>query len=191
MIYLVSGTSRSGKTIIANKILEEKRIPYISLDWLVMGFTNGVPELGIHDKLFPDEIAIKFWKFLKATCESIIWSGVDYVIEGEAILPELVSELLDEHPGKIKICFVGYPNISAVDKVIDVKKYNQGENDWLTNESDKYINTHIKNMINYSRKIMSDCKKFNLKYFDTSKDFNSSINKAVKYLLGNIDGTTS
>ena len=69
----------------------------MSLDWLVMGFTNGAPHYGIHDKLFPNEIAEKFWRFLKAMCESMLWSEVDYVIEGEAILPVLMRELLDKH----------------------------------------------------------------------------------------------
>ena len=48
LLYLVSGTSRSGKTIIANNILKRKNIPFMSLDWLVMGFTNGMPQCGIH-----------------------------------------------------------------------------------------------------------------------------------------------
>ena len=91
MLYLVSGTSRSGKTIIAKKLLRQKQIPYMSLDWLMMGFTNGMPEYGIHDKLFPDEIAKKSWSFFKAMCESMLWLEVDYVIEGEAILPELIQ----------------------------------------------------------------------------------------------------
>ena len=63
MLYLISGASRSGKTMIAEKILSRKNLPYMSLDWLVMGFTNGMPECGIHDLLFPDEIAKKLWGF--------------------------------------------------------------------------------------------------------------------------------
>lgn len=33
MLYLVSGTSRSGKTMIAKEILKQTGIPYLSLDW--------------------------------------------------------------------------------------------------------------------------------------------------------------
>ena len=33
MLYLFSGTSRSGKTIIAKKIATQKGIPFLSLDW--------------------------------------------------------------------------------------------------------------------------------------------------------------
>ena len=93
--------------MIAERILEQKNTPYISLDWLVMGFTNGMPECGIHDLLFPDDIAQRLWGFLRAMCESILWQETDCVIEGEAILPELVSELLNKYPDKIKISEVG------------------------------------------------------------------------------------
>ena len=34
MLFLVSGTSRSGKTLIARKTLSVKQVPYRSLDWL-------------------------------------------------------------------------------------------------------------------------------------------------------------
>jgi hypothetical protein len=68
MLYLIGGTSRSGKSIISRKLLTEKGIPYFPLDSVVMGFTNGMPELGIHDKLFPGEIARRTRKFVKALC---------------------------------------------------------------------------------------------------------------------------
>ena len=118
MLYLISGTSRSGKTLIAEKLLEQKQIPYMSLDWLMMGFTNGMPQLGIHDKLFPDEIAKRLWSFFKAMCESMLYLEIDYIIEGEAMLPELIQELLDIYPDKIKICFVGYTDIDNMGNAV-------------------------------------------------------------------------
>jgi adenylate kinase family enzyme len=183
MIYVISGTSRSGKTMMANKILEEKKIPYMSLDWLVMGFTNGIPEYGIHDKLFPDEIAKKFWSFLEGMCENMIWTDKDYVLEGEAVLPELISELTEKYPDRIRVCFVGYTDIDIEKKVEDVKRYSTGENDWLSNKNDEYISNHITNMVEHSKMIMKDCKDYNLKYFDTSKDFIPTLNRAIDYLF--------
>ena len=66
MLFLVSGASRSGKTLIARKILADKQIPYLSLDWLMMGFNDGIPEYGIHHLLWPNEIARKMAPFYKA-----------------------------------------------------------------------------------------------------------------------------
>jgi hypothetical protein len=179
----VSGTSRSGKTIIAKNILQQEKIPYMSLDWLVMGFTNGIPKYGIHDKLFPDEIAKKFWNFLEAMLENMIWSQTNYVIEGEAILPKLISTLLKKHPDKIRICFVGYTQIDIDKKVSDIRKYSDGKGDWLISEPDDYIYSHIENMLSYSKKIQESCAKSNIRYFDTSENFLKATNEATKYLL--------
>ena len=74
MLYLVSGASRSGKTMVAENILQRTGIPYLSIDWLVMGFTQGIPEYGVHDRLMPDEIAEGIWPFLKAICANMLWS---------------------------------------------------------------------------------------------------------------------
>ena len=117
-----------------------------------MGFTNGLPENGIHDKLFPDEIAEKLWSFLKAMCESMLWADIDYVIEGEAILPELMQELLDKHPDKIRICFLGFTDIDREQKIKALKTFSAGKKDWLLKESDDYIYDHIDNMVRHSRK---------------------------------------
>ena len=185
MLYLVSGTSRSGKTLIAEKLMEEKQIPYMSLDWLMRGFTNGMPQLGIHDKLFPDEIAKRLWSFFKAMCESMLYLEIDYIIEGEAMLPELIQELLDIYPDKIKICFVGYTDIDIDQKAQDIKTYSTRRGDWLTKESDDYIYDHIDNMVTHSRKIRDGCEKYNMTYFDTSTNFMDAIENAKNYLLSN------
>lgn len=183
MLYIISGSSRSGKTMIAEKIMEQCKIPYLSIDWLVMGFTNGIPEYGIHDKLWPNEIAEKIWSFLKAFCENLIWSGTDYVIEGEAVLPELINGLLKKYPDSVKVCYVGYTEVNINDKVKDIYDYSSEKNDWLTNESNEYVQNHISNMIEYSKGIKKACENYNIRYFDTSENFTQALNNAIKYLL--------
>ena len=159
MLYLVSGTSRSGKTLLARKILADKRIPYLSLDWLMMGFNDGVPEYGIHHLLWPNEIAEKMAPFLLGMIDNMLVDGMDYVIEGEAMLPQLAAGLVETHPDKFKVVFLGYTEIDVEDKVALVKEHGDGENDWLTKKSDEYIRDHIGNMIAYSKMIEDGCKK--------------------------------
>jgi len=187
MLFLVSGTSRSGKTLIARKILADKQIPYLSLDWLMMGFNDGIPEYGIHHLLWPNEIAEKMGPFLLGMIDSMLIDGMDYVIEGEAMLPQLAADLVDKHPDRIKVVFVGYTEINVKDKVALVKKHSDGENDWLTNESDVYIRDHIENMIAYSKMIKIECEKHGLSYFDTSDDFWGAIETATDFLVGNLN----
>ena len=184
MLFLVSGASRSGKTLIAKKILAGKQIPYLSLDWLMMGFNDGIPDYGITHLLWPNEIAEKMAPFLLGMIDSMLIDGMDYVIEGEAMLPRSVGDLVEKHPDKIKAAFVGYAEISVKDKVALVKKHGDGENDWLTKETDEYISDHIENMIAYSKMVRSGCEKHRLSYFDTSDDFLGTIEAAVDFLVG-------
>ena len=183
MIYLISGTSRSGKTLLAQQLMKEQGIPYLSLDWLVMGFTNGIPSYGIHDKLWPHEIAEKLWDYLKAMLENILWSEEDLVIEGEAVLPELIAPFLQQHTDQLRICFLGYSHISVAQKVSEVYTFDNREKDWLTQESRAYVEDHIGNMVTYSKRIEKSCAKYNLPYFDTSEDFPKAVNQAKNYLL--------
>ncbi|WP_350290111.1 hypothetical protein [uncultured Croceitalea sp.] len=183
MLYIISGASRAGKTLVAQQLAAQKSISYFSLDWLVMGFTNGIPEYGVHDLLFPDEIAERSWSFIKAMLESMLYSDIDYIIEGEAILPELFTQLLEKHPNKLKICFLGFTNVDPNGKMSSVKKFSTGETDWLSDKTDAYILDHIKNMVAHSIKIEKSCAATGLTYFDTSKDFTATMERAISYLL--------
>lgn len=183
MLYIISGTSRSGKSFVAKRMMKKCNISYLSLDWLMMGFTNGLPEYGIHDKLWPNEIAEKIWPFLEAMFENMIWSKEDCIIEGEAILPELISTFIKKHPQDIKICFIGYASVTVEDKLKDIYKYSDGANDWLTNESKEYVEDHINNMVEYSKRIKNSCSMYNMAYFDTSNEFKPVIDTAIEYLL--------
>ena len=183
MLYLVSGSSRSGKTLIAKKLLADKQIPYLSLDWLMMGFNDGIPEYGIHHLLWPDEIAKKMGPFLQGMIDSMLVDGMDYVIEGEAMLPQLIAGWIEKHPDKIRVVFVGYTKINVDEKVALVKEHGDEDKDWLTDKSDEYIRDHIDNMIAYSKMIESECEKHGLPYFDTSDDFFGTIEAATDFLI--------
>jgi hypothetical protein len=119
--------------------------------------------------------------------DSMLTDGMDYAIEGEAMLPQLAADLVEKHPGKIRVVFVGYTKINVEDKVALVKQHSDGKNDWLTNESDEYIKDHIENMIAYSKTIKKGCEEHGLPYFDTSDDFLVAIDAATDYLVGDLN----
>lgn len=186
MLYIIGGASRSGKTIIAEELSVKMKIPYLSLDWIMMGFTNGIPEYGIHDLLFPDDIAERLWSFLKAMLESMIFAKTNCIIEGEAILPELIIELLKDYPEEIKICFLGYSNVNIDQKVNEIRSFSKKENDWLLDKSDAYVVDHVKNMITHSKLIRKSCIKVGLPYFNISKSFTNQIEGVKNYMLNTV-----
>ncbi|MEM9294989.1 MAG: hypothetical protein AAGA57_04230 [Planctomycetota bacterium] len=184
MLYLVSGASRTGKSILAKRVLDERHIPFVSLDWLVIGFTGGLPGQGIHDKLMPDEIATKMWGFVEAMLTSMLWVGGDYVIEGEALLPGDVRGLMDRYPDEVRACFLGYADVDAEAKLAEIRAYRSDERDWLVKESDETIRGHIANMVSHSRKMQAGCAKHGVRYFDTAVDFLQTLDDAMAYLMG-------
>lgn len=102
------------------------------------------------------------------------------MLEGEAFLPCLVRELLDKNRENLRVAFLAYADTSPQQKVSVVKKHSLGEGDWLMQESDEYIESHISNMISYSEMIKAECKKHQIPYFDTSVEFQATINTVIE-----------
>jgi len=185
MIYFISGASRSGKTTLAKKLSIHKGIPYLSVDWIMMGFTEGIPEFGIHDKLMPDVIAKRLWSFIKAMVENMLYFEQDCIIEGEALLPELICQLIEKHPDDIKSCFIGYSHPDIEKKLKEIRRFGSEKIDWLNDKSDDYVRDHTYNMIAHSKLIKKSCEQTKLPYFDVSKSFVDVIEDVETYLLTN------
>ena len=47
MLYLVAGCSRSGKSVLAERMRVRHGVPWFPLDALTMGLARGAPALGI------------------------------------------------------------------------------------------------------------------------------------------------
>ncbi len=67
MIYVLGGASRSGKTLLARRAVDEKRIPYFPLDALFGGLAGGAPQLGVTWNQAFIERGEKMWPIVKST----------------------------------------------------------------------------------------------------------------------------
>ena len=80
MIYLIAGASHTGKTVLAQKILEEKKIPYLSLDHLKMGLIrSGNTELTVFDD---DKLTGYLWPIAREMVKTAIENGQSLTVEG-------------------------------------------------------------------------------------------------------------
>ena len=62
MVILISGNSCTGKTIMAQKLLEKYYIPYFSLDHLKMGLFQSDSSCGFTPLDNKEVIGKKLWK---------------------------------------------------------------------------------------------------------------------------------
>jgi hypothetical protein len=181
MLYLLGGIPRAGKSIIARKMLWETKTPYFSLDYLMMGLANGVPQLGVDPFAPLNTTGEKLWPLVKEMCVSIINIGVDYVIEGAQLLPRLVNELLLLYPSGVKACFIGYAGISPHQKLTDIRNYRGLPNDWANVYSDEEILAGIHILIHESKILGVECARLNIPYFDSSTGFNETMELVIDY----------
>jgi hypothetical protein len=80
MIYLIGGTTHTGKTLLAQRILEEKHIPYLSLDHLKMGLIrSGNTDLTVFDD---DKLTAFLWPIAREMVKTAIENGQNLTIEG-------------------------------------------------------------------------------------------------------------
>lgn len=183
MLYVLGGAPRSGKTLLARRIVSEKGIPYFPLDALFGALANGAPELGVSYENSLVERPSKMWPISKHLFKFFFQEEKDYLLEGDSILPAQMDELV--RAGKpIKCCFLGYADVSADDKLSLIRKHHQGEIDWTKDMSDEDMLGMVNEMIRFSIYLKEECVKYGIKYFDVSHDFEDVRKTAFEYLFG-------
>lgn len=182
MIYILGGASRSGKTLLARKAVEEKAIPYFPLDALFGGLASGAPQFGVTwNQAFVDR-SEKMWTITKPVAGFFFQEEREFLIEGDAILPKQVRELMNEG-NQLRSCFIGYAKLSREEKFTQIRLHHQGERDWTKDISNDDLYAYVDEMIEFSKYLENECKVHNIAYFDISDDFYGSRNQAFSYLF--------
>ena len=80
MVILISGASHTGKTVLAQRLLEEKHWPYLSLDHLKMGLIrSGNTILTVFDD---DKLTDYLWPIAREMAKTAIENSQNLIIEG-------------------------------------------------------------------------------------------------------------
>ncbi|SJZ61275.1 AAA domain-containing protein [Fibrobacter intestinalis] len=80
MVILIMGASHTGKTTLAQKLLEKYKYPYFSIDHLKMGLIrSGLAQLTPTD----DEKLTEFlWPILREMIKTVIENDQNLIVEG-------------------------------------------------------------------------------------------------------------
>lgn len=80
MIILITGASHTGKTFLAQKMLEKYRYPYLSIDHLKMGLIrSGNTTLTPKDD---DELTEYLWPIVREIIKTAIENHQNLIVEG-------------------------------------------------------------------------------------------------------------
>ena len=80
MIFLITGASHTGKTLLAQKLLEQYQYPYLSLDQLKMGLIrSGCTGLTPEDD---DALTDYLWPIVREMIKTAIENKQNLIVEG-------------------------------------------------------------------------------------------------------------
>ena len=105
MIILISGASHTGKTLLAQKLLENYNFPYLSIDHLKMGLIrSGETALTPEDD---KDLTPYLWNIVKEMIKTAIENDQNLIIEGCYIPYDWQKDFSKEYLDKIKyICLI-------------------------------------------------------------------------------------
>ena len=86
MVILITGASHTGKTLLAQKLMEEIKAPYLSIDHLKMGLIrSGNTSLTPEDD---EDLTDYLWPILREIVKTVIENKQNLILEGCYIPPD-------------------------------------------------------------------------------------------------------
>ncbi len=191
MIYLLGGPPRIGKSIISGEIRQKHTASVVSTDSLgavletVMS-PEEVPDLFILDRFGQMPLAERVklitrdpaklidyvikechvvWRAVEAFARRENEEGRDALIEGVAVLPELVSQLEDiPH----RVVFIGYQGENHKE---NIKRFaEENENDWMRDVCDQYISAYAMFVKRMSAYFEQEAMRYGFEYIEMDRE---------------------
>ena len=101
MIILIAGASHTGKTAMAQKLLEKYKYPYLSIDHLKMGLIrSGKTELTPTSE--DSELTAYLWDIVREMIKTAIENNQNLIVEGCYIPYDWVKDFEDKYLDNIK-----------------------------------------------------------------------------------------
>ena len=122
MIILITGASHTGKTALAQKLLEKYKFPYLSIDHLKMGLIrSGNTELTpLSDD---DDLTEYLWKIVREMIKTAVENKQNLIVEGCYIPFDWQKDFSREYLENIRyFCLVMSENYIR-NHFADIKKY--------------------------------------------------------------------
>ena len=106
MVILITGASHTGKTALAQKLLEQYHYPYLSMDHLKMGLIRS-GNTGLTPMSEDSALTAYLWPIVREMVKTAIENGQNLVVEGCYIPFDYATDFEPEYLDKIQfVCLV-------------------------------------------------------------------------------------
>lgn len=158
MIVLITGASHTGKTALAQKLLEKYKYPYLSIDHLKMGLIRSG-----NTKLTPmsdDKLLTEYlWPIIREMIKTAIENNQNLIVEGCYIPFDWAKDFEPQYLENIKYYCLVMSEQYIKNHFEDIKKYANIVEKRLDNEG-----CTIENVLRDNAKMLELCQKYKLNY---------------------------
>ena len=158
MIVLITGASHTGKTMLAQKLLEKYKYPYLSIDHLKMGLIrsgNTTLTPVSEEKALTDYL----WPIVREMIKTAIENRQNLVVEGCYIPFDWANDFESGYLQDIKYYCLVMSNKYITNHFGDIKKYASVVENRMDDED-----CTIETVLRDNAEILEQCRNYNVNY---------------------------
>lgn len=180
MIILIGGSGQVGKTLMAQRLLEEYHIPYFSVDHLKMGIYRSDQQCGFTPLDEDELIGERLWPIIREMIKTNIENDQSLIVEGCYLFPRYLQDFEKHYAEKIIPIFITFsPQYIRNHFQTGILQYrNVIEKRQEHVASDDEIEEMIQDHENYRRK----CLDAGVSYFEIHEDYEREMKEIDQYI---------
>ena len=180
---IIAGVPRAGKTTLCSYIASSLKYQHLAMDAIVIALESAFPKINVrHTDRWEFKETSKNWiNFIKEIVTNDIYEKLPYrlVLDIYHITPKEYNESIDRN--NCDIYFLGYPNISLEEKFKEIREL-ETVYDWTSKKSNQILKEHIKDYIEISKWLQSECKKYEISFIDVSNNRDTILKQLSKQI---------
>lgn len=178
MIILIGGVSCTGKTTMAQRLLETYKIPYLSIDHIKMGLIRGNKYCDFKATDGDDDLADKLWPIVKGVIMTNIENDQHNIIEGCYLPTDQVGNFEPEYLDHIITLYIGFSEQYIKTKFQTGIIEHRSETEYK--DIDDYMNQD--DFIRLHAEQTNRCKENHTTYFEIHEDYEREMENVYKWI---------
>ena len=167
MVILISGTTHTGKTVLSQRLMEEYKIAYFSIDHLKMGLIrSGETSLTVNDD---KALTPYLWSIVKEMIKTAIENKQNIIIEGCYIPFDWQKDFEESYLPEIKFYCLIMTAEYIENNFSKILKYESVIENRITTDVNK------EDLISDNKQNLQLCKEYGLKYILVDKNYEINI----------------
>ena len=167
MIILIGGASHTGKTVLAQQLLERYHYPYLSIDHLKMGLIrSGRTDLTPCDD---EKLTAYLWPILREMIKTAIENEQNLIVEGCYIPFDWMESFEKAYLKQIRYCCLVMTNQYIESHFEDIRRH---ANDAERRLDDSGLSKA--DLMENNRRNLEGCRKFGLHHILIDEEYNVS-----------------